>query len=73
MIERTDFGDGLTWRKGTRSGGQGNDCVYVARRTDGMIGIRDSKQGTVGEPQWYADSEWDAFRAGVKAGEFDNL
>lgn len=68
-----DFGDGLTWRKATASGGDNGGCLFVARDEDtGMIGIRDSKH-PADAPQWYTRVEWDAFISGAKAGEFDTL
>lgn len=67
-----DFGDGLTWRKARRSDSQGGDCVYVAAdgRT-GLVGVRDSKQGTTGAPLWYTRAEWAAFLGDARAGAFD--
>jgi hypothetical protein len=67
------FNDGLRWQKAQRSGDNGGNCVYVARRPDGMIGLRDSKAGHDGQPQWYNQDEWDAFLDGAKKGEFDNV
>lgn len=57
-----------TWRKSTRSGGQGN-CVEVADAPD-AIGVRDSKDPS-GPNLVFTRSEWRAFVDGVKAGEFD--
>ncbi len=73
MSER-NFGDCLTWRKATRSDTQGGACLYVARdEQTGMIGVRDSKEGRAGAPQWYTRAEWAAFLDGAKAGEFDHF
>jgi hypothetical protein len=43
-------------------------CVEVAVNVPGIVGLRDSKTGTV---QTYTPDEWRGFVAGVKAGEFD--
>jgi hypothetical protein len=59
-----------TWRKSSRSGGQGN-CVEVA----GMpvaVGVRDSKDPS-GPVLVFARSEWKAFVDGVKSGDFDAI
>ncbi|MGC4750657.1 DUF397 domain-containing protein [Micromonospora sp. DT201] len=34
---------GATWRKSTRSGSSGGDCVEVADNLPGFVGVRDSK------------------------------
>lgn len=74
MTTPMDFGDGLRWTKASRSDSNGGACVYVARNPgNGMIGVRDSKEGAAGAPQWYTRDEWTAFLDGVKAGEFDNI
>ncbi|CAM3066536.1 DUF397 domain-containing protein [Saccharomonospora xinjiangensis] len=56
------------WRKSSFSGNQG-DCVEF-RRVDGGVEVRNSKRPDEGSVA-YTDSEWRAFVAGVKAGEFD--
>jgi Domain of unknown function (DUF397) len=55
------------WRKSTRSAYNG--CVEVAF-VDGQVAVRDSKdrQGPV---LLFTDSEWRAFLAGARDGEFD--
>lgn len=58
------------FRKSSFSGPNGDNCVSVADLPNGWRGVRDTKQG--GSPvQVYSPAEWDAFVAGVKAGEFD--
>jgi hypothetical protein len=57
-----------TWRKSTRSGGQGN-CVEVAT-TPTAIGVRDSKDPS-GPVLVFTTSQWQAFVDSVKIGEFD--
>ncbi|MGW5558145.1 DUF397 domain-containing protein [Micromonospora sp. NPDC003944] len=34
---------GATWRKSTRSGSGGGNCVEVADNRPGIVGVRDSK------------------------------
>lgn len=61
--------DGLNWRKASFSGGNGGGCVEVADH-DGMILVRDTKDRSKA-PHTYTVTEWRAFVAGVRAGEFD--
>ncbi len=35
--------NGAEWTKSTRSGGNGGQCVEVARNLPGLVAIRDSK------------------------------
>jgi hypothetical protein len=56
------------WRKSSRSGSNGQ-CVEVRDRGD-AVDVRDSKDPHGGSLTVTA-SEWAAFVAGVKAGEFD--
>jgi hypothetical protein len=58
------------WRKSTHSGTNGGNCVEVAELPDGGRAVRDSKdpQGAVLS---FTRSEWQAFIAGVRDGEFD--
>jgi hypothetical protein len=57
-----------TWRKSSRSGGQGN-CVEIAE-TPAAVGVRDSKDRS-GPILVFTRPEWQAFVDGVKAGDFD--
>lgn len=59
----------LAWRKASFSGASDN-CVEVAHTPDGGRAVRDSKNPT-GPMLAFTPSEWDAFIAGVKVGEFD--
>lgn len=59
---------GVTWRKSTRSGANGN-CVEVAQLT-GAIALRDSKDPS-GPALVFTPEEWAAFIEGAKDGEFD--
>lgn len=57
------------WRKSTRSGAYGDNCVEVAF-VDEAIAVRDSKD-TTGPVLVFTRGEWDAFVGGAKDGEFD--
>jgi Domain of unknown function (DUF397) len=46
-------------------------CVQVAHLPGGMVAVRDSKD-TAKAAHVFDGSEWSAFVAGVKAGEFDS-
>ncbi len=61
---------GATWRKSTFSGDNGGGCVEVAFLPDGGVAVRDTKDRALA-PHRYTAAEWDAFVAGVRAGEFD--
>lgn len=56
------------WRKSSFSGKESN-CVEFRRTSDG-VEVRNSKRPDAGTIA-YTDSEWSAFLAGAKAGEFD--
>jgi len=58
------------WRKSSFSGGNGGGCVEVAFLPDGGVAIRDTKDRSLA-PHLYTATEWHAFLAGVRAGEFD--
>jgi hypothetical protein len=60
----------LQWRKSSRSGGSGGNCVEVATLPDGGRAVRDSKDPT-GPVLRYTAEEWLAFIEGAKLGEFD--
>lgn len=62
--------DRMRWRKSSRSGNGSADCVEVAE-VDGGYAVRDSKQRGRGAILTFTRSEWAAFVAGVKLGEFD--
>lgn len=61
---------GVEWRKSTRSGSNGGDCVEVARNLRGTVAVRDSKDSE-GPKLIFAPGDWRTFAAGVKAGAFD--
>jgi hypothetical protein len=55
---------GVTWRRSTRSRGNGGDCVEVAELDD-TVGLRDSKEPT--GPVLRIDRvAWQAFVAGLR-------
>jgi hypothetical protein len=61
---------GAPWVKSSLSYANG-DCVEVASLADGHVGVRDSKDAE-GPILRFTSSEWRAFIAGVRNGEFDN-
>jgi Domain of unknown function (DUF397) len=61
------------WRKSSRSGGNGGQCVEVALFRTGGPGtclVRDSKDPE-GPALAFTTDEWRSFAAAVKAGQFD--
>jgi hypothetical protein len=60
----------VTWRKSSYSGSSGGNCVEVAQFPASAIAMRDSKDPD-GPQLVFTPDEWQAFVAGVKAGEFD--
>ncbi|MBU2667375.1 DUF397 domain-containing protein [Actinoplanes bogorensis] len=62
--------DGAIWRKSTRSGGNGGNCVEVATNLPGVVPVRDTKDRD-GGTLTFTPAEWTAFVEAVKAGEFD--
>jgi len=61
---------GAHWRKSTRSGGDGGNCVEVATNLKGVVAVRDTKDKR-GGTLLFTPAEWAAFIDGVKSGEFD--
>ncbi len=60
---------GAKWFKSSRSTA-GKECVEVAHLDRGYVGVRDSKDPS-GPALVFTPGEWDAFTAGVHAGEFN--
>lgn len=58
------------WKKSTRSGSAGDNCVEVAWAPDGGVGLRDSKNPDEAILA-FAPESWLSFTAGVKIGLFD--
>ena len=60
---------GVTWRKSRYSEVDMNECVEVTELGDGVVAVRDSNNP--GRPYLrFTASEWVAFVAGVRDGEF---
>ncbi len=57
------------WRKSSKSGTNGGNCVEV-RRHEQAIQVRDSKDPS-GPILRFTSAEWEAFVGGVHEGEFD--
>lgn len=55
---------GATWRKSTRSGSGGGNCVEVADNLPGVVGVRDSKD-PAGPALVFRPASWRAFVADV--------
>ncbi|HJP80574.1 MAG TPA: DUF397 domain-containing protein [Pseudonocardiaceae bacterium] len=57
-----------TWRKSSRSGNGGQDCVELAILPR-VVGVRDSKNRS-----WHLEfrsDRWEGFLVGVKTGSYD--
>ncbi|MET8257800.1 DUF397 domain-containing protein [Micromonospora sp. NPDC005205] len=52
------------WRKSSRSGSSGGDCVEVADNSPGIVGVRDSKDPE-GPALVFGPASWRAFVAQV--------
>jgi hypothetical protein len=61
-VEDGDF------RKSSRSSSGGQYCVAVAQKPEG-VAVRDTKDPK-NKTLFFSHEEWNAFTAGVKAGEF---
>lgn len=57
------------WRKSSYSGGNGGNCVEVARNLPGIIAVRDSKDRE-GPALIFTPDEWRAFVDDIRHGEF---
>jgi hypothetical protein len=58
------------WQKSTYSGGNGGQCVAVARNLPGIVAVRDSKH-PYGPGLIFTADGWRTFIDGVHRGEFD--
>ena len=61
---------GLSWRKSSRSGNGGAECVEVARNLPRVVAVRDSKNPE-GPALTLTPDDWRAFMGRVKAGRHD--
>ncbi|WP_369432054.1 DUF397 domain-containing protein [Glycomyces amatae] len=55
-----DFGDGRSWRKASRSGGNGGACVAITACA-ACVGVRDTKSGSSGPVLWFSRRDWAQF------------
>ncbi|MCG5463438.1 DUF397 domain-containing protein [Micromonospora sp. MED01] len=53
------------WRKSTRSGDNGGNCVEVADNLPGFVAVRDSKD-PAGPALSYPSRSWTSFLAAIK-------
>jgi hypothetical protein len=61
-----------SWIKSGFSQLNGN-CVEIGRLMPDRIGVRDTKDNGTGPLLIFTGAEWDAFIAGAKEGQFDNI
>ena len=58
------------WQKSSHSGGNGGQCVEVARNLLGIVAVRNAKDPH--RPRLaFTTGAWRAFLGGVRQGEFD--
>ncbi|MEU5727196.1 DUF397 domain-containing protein [Micromonospora sp. NPDC047738] len=60
---------GAVWRKSTRSGGNGGNCVEVATNLPGIVAVRDSKD-QLGARLRFAPTAWANFVQRINGGGF---
>ncbi|MGC5307679.1 DUF397 domain-containing protein [Micromonospora zamorensis] len=58
---------GARWRKSTRSGDNGGNCVEVADNLPGLVAVRDSKDPT-GPALAFSRAAWSSFVRVTKPG-----
>ncbi|MFG1847185.1 DUF397 domain-containing protein [Micromonospora carbonacea] len=56
---------GACWRKSTRSGSNGGDCVEVADNLPGIVAVRDSKN-PAGPALTFTPAAWTTFTGQVR-------
>ncbi|MFG2054189.1 DUF397 domain-containing protein [Micromonospora sp. NPDC048930] len=59
---------GAIWRKSTRSGGNGGECVEVATNLPGIVAVRDSKDPG-GPVLTFTPGSWAAFVSTARGGQ----
>jgi hypothetical protein len=64
--------DQAVWRKSSFSNFNGN-CVEIGLLMPDRVGVRDTKDNGNGPVLIFTAAEWDAFIAGAKEGQFDQL
>lgn len=57
-----------TFQKSTKCDNSSPSCAFARINNDGDVDLMDSKTS---KTVTFTPAEWDAFTAGVKAGEFD--
>jgi hypothetical protein len=62
--------DNLSWRKASRSSGNGGNCVEVGTGLPGRIAVRDSKDRE-GPKLVVSGNAWSEFTEAIRLGEFD--
>ncbi|MFG3711929.1 DUF397 domain-containing protein [Micromonospora sp. NPDC049460] len=62
---------GAVWRKSTRSGGNGGECVEVATNLPGTVAVRDSKDSG-GTALVFTPGSWIAFVTALQASDQDS-
>ena len=62
----------VSWQKSAYSNLNGS-CVEIGRILSDRIGIRDTKDDGAGPVLVFTGPEWDAFIAGARSGEFDEI
>lgn len=75
MGTESSSGDGLSravWRKSSRSGANGGQCVELAGSPRGIVALRDSKNPS-GVVLVFTADEWRAFLGKIRRGELDDL
>ncbi|RZU75514.1 uncharacterized protein DUF397 [Micromonospora kangleipakensis] len=60
---------GAVWRKTSRSGGNGGNCVEVADNLPGIVAVRDSKH-SAGPALAFPAEVWGSFVSAIKAERF---
>ena len=59
----------LDWRRSSLCSTHGS-CVEVAQTPDGGVAIRNGETPGTGPVLFFSRDEWEAFAAGMRAGEF---
>jgi hypothetical protein len=61
----------LSWQTSSFTASNG-ECFELAPLPDGAVAVRDSKN-PAGPHLCFTPGEWQAFKSGMAAGDFDNL